>query len=370
LNDVESSGQPKAGNRNKKLIKVLLGVCCLLIAGAGLSIYIIFDRVTGDNVDSLFPGPDKTQAPAVSAAGPAGSSAPTPPPQRIMYNGKTYEKNNDIVSLLFLGIDYTEARKELNLGYRSDVVLVCAVDTRAKTAALISLPRDTYTTVFDIDTKTREVKKKRQNRINAAFAFGGGPEGYGFENEMACVEMFLKRECKLNTALGFTLDIPVYLYAGIDIDGIAPVAESVGGVTVTLEYGIPDVGNQGETVLLKGAKAEAYLRDRHNTPGGDMGRAVKEQDFLIKLAKKLKDMGAADIILNLWDDLQKYVRTNLTTTQMVDLAKILRNVDIDGIARYTIPGKGRLKNGDYFYFPDEEGTLELLLNVYYRQVAG
>jgi anionic cell wall polymer biosynthesis LytR-Cps2A-Psr (LCP) family protein len=187
---------------------------------------------------------------------------------------------------------------------------------------------------------------------------------------MACVQLFLQRKCKLETPLDFSLDIPVYFYAGIDIDGIAPVAESVGGVEVTLEYSIPDVGDKGETILLKGIKAENYLRDRHNTPGGDMGRAVKEQDFLIKLAKKIKSMGAADIILNLWDDLQKYVQTNLTTTQMVDFAKVLKNVNIDNIQKYTIPGKGRLKNGDYFYFPDEEESLKLLLQIYYKEIPG
>jgi anionic cell wall polymer biosynthesis LytR-Cps2A-Psr (LCP) family protein len=364
LNDAERKTPVR--NRNRRKLHVLFGILFLLFAAAGVSVYFIYSSITDDNVGSLFPGPGTSAAAAPSYAADA-SGAPTPPPQKITYGGKTYERNPDIVNILFLGIDYTEARKDLNLGYRSDVVLVCAVDTKAKTASLISLPRDTYTTVYNIDGKTGAVTKTRQNRINAAFAFGGGPKAFGYRNEMACVALFLQRKCKLSTPLDISLDIPVYLYAGIDIDGIAPVAESVGGVEVTLEYAIPDVGGKGETVLLKGAAAENYLRDRHNTPGGDMGRAVKEQDFLILLAKKIKSMGAADIILRLWDDLQKYVRTNLTTTQMVDLAKILKNVDIDGIQKYTIPGEGRLKSGDYFYFPDEEATLQLLLDVYYNE---
>lgn len=354
-------------NRNRRKLRVLLGVLLLLIAAAGISVYQIYNSLTDDNVESLFPAPGASHAPVPS--GKAAASGAPAALHKVTYEGKTYEKNPDIVNILFLGIDYTEARKELNLGYRSDVVLVCAVDTKANTATLISLPRDTYTTVYHIDQKTGGITKARQNRINAAFAFGGGPKGYGYDNEMACVELFLQRKCKLNKPLDFSLDIPVYLYAGIDIDGIAPVAESVGGVEVTLEYTIPEVGSKGETVLLKGYSAEMYLRDRHNTPGGDMGRAKKEQDFLVLLAKKIKDMGAADIILSLWDDLQKYVTTNLTTTQMVDLAKILRKVDIGSIKKYTIPGEGRTKNGDYFFFPDEEACLKLLLEVYYNEVS-
>lgn len=370
MND-SGSPAPGAGNRNKRTIKVLIGALCFLVIAAGVSFYMIYDQLTDDNVRSLFPAPDKTDAPVSSfAVGEAPPPETTPAPQRIVYNGRTYEKNPDIVNLLFLGIDYTDARKDLNLGYRSDVVLVCAVDVKAKKTTLISLPRDTYTTVYHIDEKTGAITKTRQNRVNAAFAFGGGPKSYGYDNAMACVGLFLQRKCKLGKPLEFSLDIPVYFYAGIDIDGIAPVAESVGGVEVTLDYSIPDVGSKGETILLKGAKAENYLRDRHNTPGGDMGRAEKEQIFLVKLAKKIKGLGAADIIINLWDDLQKYVRTNLTTTQMVDFAKTLKNVNLDSIEKYTIPGEGRLKNGDYFYFPDEEKTLELLLKVYYTEVNG
>jgi anionic cell wall polymer biosynthesis LytR-Cps2A-Psr (LCP) family protein len=365
LNDAQIK-TPNGRNRNRRKLRVLLGVLLLLIAAAGISVYQIYNSLTDDNVESLFPAPGASNAPVPSDIT-AASGVPAAL-HKVTYEGKTYEKNPDIVNILFLGIDYTEARKELNLGYRSDVVLVCAVDAKANTAALISLPRDTYTTVYHIDQKTGGITKTRQNRINAAFAFGGGPKGYGYDNEMACVELFLQRKCKLSKPLGFSLDIPVYLYAGIDIDGIAPVAESVGGVEVTLEYTIPEVGNKGETVLLKGASAENYLRDRHHTPGGDMGRAKKEQDFLVLLAKKIKNMGAADIILSLWDDLQKYVTTNLTTTQMVDLAKILKKVDIDSIEKYTIPGEGRTKNGDYFFFPDEEACLKLFLQIYYNEI--
>ncbi len=365
MNDAQSK-TPNGRNRNRRKLRVLLGVMFLLIAAAGISIYVIYNSLTDDKAESLFPRPDRSYAP-VSSNMAGASGPPAAPLHKITYEGKTYEKNPDIVNILFLGVDYTQARKELNLGYRSDVVLICAVDTKKNTATLISLPRDTYTTVYHIDQKTGAVTKTRQNRVNAAFAFGGGPKGYGYDNEMACVALFLQRKCKLSKPLDFSLDIPVYLYAGIDIDGIAPVAESVGGVEVTLEYTIPEVGSKGETVLLKGASAENYLRDRYNTPGGDMGRAKKEQDFLVLLAKKIKSMGAADIILSLWDDLQKYVTTNLTTTQMVDLAKILKKVDLGGIKKYTIPGEGRLKNGDYFFFPDEEESLKLLLQVYYNE---
>lgn len=336
---------------------------------AGVALYVIYKQVSDDDPSSLLmnTGQMLTPAPIGNAAGGGLTNENASQTGTITHNGKRYVKNENIVNLLFLGIDYTEERKDLNLGYRSDVMLVCAVDTKTGTASLISLPRDLYTTMYEIDAKTGQITKTKQNRVNAAFAFGGGPKYYGYENAMACVETFLKRECPLETPLDFTLDIPVYFYAGIDIDGIAPVAESVGGVEVKMEYSIPDVGKKGQTVLLKGKKAETYLRDRHNTPGADLGRAKKEQEFMLKLANKIKGMGAADIILSLWDDLQKYVDTNLNTTQMVDFAKILMRVDIDNIQKYTVPGEGSMNGGPYYYYHDEEKTLMMLLDIYYNE---
>lgn len=361
MNDYNNDYEAPVKNRNSKALKVLLAIFCLLIICTGVSLYVIYNHIKGDDPGSLFVNPHRTFAPQ--------NGASPDMPETLEYNGKTYIRNGDIVNILFLGIDYTEARAELHLGYRSDVMLVCAVDTATKKVSLISLPRDTYTSLYKIDGDTGKITKTVQDKITNAYSFGGGSKSLRAVNSMAAVEMFLQRECKLDDKLDFTLNIPVYFYASIDIDGIAPVAGSVGGIEVTLDYDQPGVGSKGDTVLLKGEKAEIYLRDRKNTPGGDLGRAEKEQDFMIKLAKKIKGMGAVDIIVSLYDDLQKYVDTNLNTTQMVDLAKILMGVNLDNTDKYTIPGKGKTLNGTYYYMPDEKATLELLLKVYYKEAS-
>ena len=366
--DYDKYKQPK--NRHFKTIRILLIVFCVLIVGAGVSIYIVYGIVTNDDAASLFVDPrDDTPIIADSNTSPGivVDNNEEPAPETIEYDGKTYQKNENVVNLLFLGIDYTEERAELNLGYRSDMVMICAVDTQSKNVTLISIPRDTYTAMYKIDVDTGNVEKTLQNKINAAFAFGGGPKHYGYENEMACVEMLLERRCELDTPLNFTLDIPIFLYAGIDIDGIAPVASAVDGVEVTLQVSIPGVGSKGDTVLLKGNKAEEYIRNRHDS-GGDLNRASRQQDFMMALAKKIKNMGAVDIITKLYDELQTYVDTNLSTNQMLDFAKILSNTDIDSIEKITLPGKTGSKSGTSYYFQDEAQTLEMILRIYYTEV--
>ncbi|MDD5017185.1 MAG: LCP family protein [Eubacteriales bacterium] len=367
IKDFENSRKPK--NRYGLVIKILLGVFCVLVVTAGVFIYTLYTMATDDNTSSLFEDPreeavvnDSDQVIIVPDNETSASSG------TIEYNGKTYAKNENIVNLLFLGIDSDNEREALQMGYRSDMVMVCAVDVATKTATLISIPRDTYTTVYKIDMDTGTVSDTEQNRINTAFTFGGGFKRYSFWNSYTCVEMFLERRCELETDLDFTLDIPVYLYAGIDMDGIASVASAVGGVEVTLDTYIPGVGNEGQTLTLKGEKAETYLRDRHNSSGADIGRSAHQRTFMISLAKKIKSMGAVDMMTSLYDTLQNDVYTNLSLEQILDFAKILLNVDVDAIEQYTIEGTSA-KSGTAYYYHDEEATLELLLDIYYVEVS-
>lgn len=371
------SGKSKQPRRNRGLIKALIAVFCVLVAGVvAIGIYFVsrwkdddYSSLQAANLVVLAPDPEPTEQPTQASDLAAVAPAPTETPDdsAIVYNGQTYVKNRNIVNLLFLGIDTNADRKKNMRGYRSDMLMVCAVDIAAKKATLISIPRDTYTTMYKVDENTGEVKEVVQDKINAAYSYGGGATHYSYANAMACVEMFLERRCELRKPLDFELDIPVYLYAGVDMDGITQVATAVGGVEVTLDQSIPGVGKKGQTVTLKYKNAFEFITNRKDT-GGDESRASHQQQFMVALAKKIKSMGPVDMILSLYDDLQKYVWTNLNTDQMIDFAKILTKVDIDSIEMHMVTGDGETK-GSYHMLHDEEATLQLLLDVYYTKVS-
>ena len=369
----EFKPEEKSKNRNSKIIKILLGVLGLLVAGAAVFFVLLMGIVKNDDASSLFvvdpvnnqdDNPQPTQALDTS---PSPGQA-TPQPGDIFYNNEWYVKNENIVNILFLGID-TDAYRRINMmGYRSDVIIVCAVDVEKNTATLISIPRDTRTTVQKVNKNTGEITEVLEWKINTAYSYGGGIDYLSFSNAMACVQMFLERNIELEEPLDFKLDIPVFHYASMDMDGIPHVASSVGGVPITLEVGIPGVGSKGRTVTLKYKNAVLYLTDRHDVASGDIDRNRRQQKFLIALAKKIKDMDAPSIISSLYDDLKKYVHTDLDTTQMLDLAKVLMKTDIDSIELYTIPGEGKTIDGTYFMLHDEQATLDILLDVYYTKV--
>ena len=345
----------------------------MLVAGViAIGIYFVA-RWKGDDYSSLQAGSLVVLAPEPNVTASDDNvrmnEEPTSAPVQttIEYNGSTYAKNDSVVNLLFLGIDSNSDRKKRMMGYRSDMVMVCAVDTSSKKATLLSIPRDTSTTMYEIDG-SGNIKKTTQNKINAAFSLGGDSFEIRAANSMACVEMFLERRCELNEPLNFQLDVPVYLYAAIDMDGIPKVASAVGGVEVTLTESVPSVGRKGETVLLKGQKAVDFITNRKNT-GGDEHRAARQQQFMIALAKRIKGMGPVDMILSLYDELQKNVWTNLSTDQMIDFAKVLTKTNIDSIDIRMITGQGKTTGGTYYMYHDEEATLQMLLDIYYTKVS-
>ncbi len=355
----------KPANKNSKQLKIMLIALGVLVAGLVVIGVVIYGQLTNDDYTSLFA---ETSAPIQEQdIDPVASGIQTQQPAdtRIDYNGKTYVKNENVVNILFLGIDST---KERDIGNHSDMILVCAVDTVSKKATLISIPRDTWTDISKIDTKTGKITEMTQNRLNTAYLFGGGPSKYGASNAKACVQNFLERNVELKTPLNFSLDIPIPFYVSIDMDGITNITDAVGGVEVTLDSTIPDVGKKGKTVNLKGKKAETYLRDRHNTAGADIGRAARQRDFMIQLAKKIKSMNAVDAVTSLWDEFTKYGKTDLNLDQALAFAKILNNVEIDAIEQLAIPGEVGNVGDASVILHDEAGTLDLLLGIYYNEV--
>jgi len=359
----------KGRNANSKKLKILLGVLGTLVAGFVVVAILLGLKITNDDYSSLF----EDSQPVANFSDDNHNNIIDAPIQTqqndvITYNSKSYKKNEAIVNLLFLGIDSDNEREQLQLGYRSDMMMVCAVDTANKTATLLSIPRDTYTDVYKIDYDDGSIEETVKQKLNAAYAYGGGPKRYGASNAKACIQNFLERKCELETPLDFSLDIPISFYASIDMDGITKIAKAVDGVEVTLDQYIPNVGREGETVTLKYANAEEYLRNRHDSAGSDFGRTSHQRTFMIALAKKIKDMGPVDAVTKLWDEFSEFGKTDLSIDQALDFAKILKGVNIDTIEQLTVPGESKTVDKSSVVLHDEAATLEILLDIYYTEV--
>ena len=144
------------------------------------------------------------------------------------------------------------AREAAHKGYRSDTMILCSFDFTNNRLNMISVPRDTRTKVNKLDYDTGEVVDQTTNRINTAYTFGGGPDHYGAQNAMDCMEEFLSCDGEF--------DIPIDYYVSIDLDGLPKLAESLGGVEVVLDRTLRGIGKKGQVQRVPGKKTEPGVK--------------------------------------------------------------------------------------------------------------
>ena len=330
----------------RKLIKILSCILAVLVVGAGGVFFAAYQRLKNISPEILL-GNQNTE-PGVEK-----------PKTYVMYKGERYYYNDNLVTLMLIGIDQSEAESRENLGARSDTMVVCAIDIKENTLKMIVCPRDTKALVRHIDLEGN-VYKEDYNKLNSSFPFGGGnrDRNKGAENVIFNVKRVLSCDGKY--------DIPLEKYGGINMDGVTPLNNAVGGVTVTLKEAVTGVGEKGETVKLNGDQAFTFCIQRKikGMDGTDISRGQRQMQFLMGLAKAVKSMEVTKIP-SIYSSMTKYAFTNLTTDEMVAYAKILKNINLDTMKQTQLAGKsGKVGNGSGWIL-DEQALEQTVIDTFY-----
>ena len=205
--------------------------------------------------------------------------------------------------------------------YRSDTLMLVHIAANRKHVYLVSIPRDTYTTLYD-NTGTPQNKAK----INAAFA-EWGPNG-----TIATVEHLTNVRMK-HLAL-------------INFNGFKDITRAVGGVPIYIPTAFYDPSQKVQWDAgwqnLEGKRALQYVRTRYGLPRSDFDRIARQQNFMRALMKKLLSKGTTRNPLKLTRTL-----TAMTENVVVDedwdpadmraLALSLRNTGTEDVTFLTAP---------------------------------
>jgi len=170
----------------------------------------------------------------------------------------------DAVNYVIIGSDSRTA--DAGQG-RSDVLMVLHLDGDRRGASLISFPRDMYVSI----------PGHGKNKINAAYSFGGAP-------------------LAVRTLEGL-LDVRMDHVAIIDFAGFIALTDELGGVTVDNPYASVSQGYDFPVgnVTVRGEQALAYVRERHQLPGGDLSRSERQR---LVVQAMLSKVGSKDVLLN------------------------------------------------------------------------
>ncbi|MGP4105899.1 LCP family glycopolymer transferase [Virgibacillus sp. L01] len=241
--------------------------------------------------------------------------------------GKKKIETQEPLNILLLGVD-----KRAGDSGRSDALMVLSLDPKNNKMKLISIPRDTRTTI---------VGEGFEDKINHAYAFGGT------DMSISTVESML--------------DISLDYYVQMNMEGLTEMVGAVGGITVDNQLDWYDTGYykkgyhyaKGE-ISLNGPQAMGYVRMRYKDPNGDFGRTKRQRQVIEAIIDKGSSIASVNKIDNMIDVLGKNMATNMDFDDMKDLLFNYKNVRKNTVS-YMLKGSGTKIDGVYYYLvPDEE----------------
>ncbi|MBS4192604.1 LytR family transcriptional regulator [Bacillus sp. FJAT-49705] len=300
---MEQEHKPSKKKKRGIGFKITLGIILLLILGAGVYGFTVYDSIA-----NTF---NKTHKPLNR----------TNSKDRVV---NLAEK--DPFSILLLGIDQRDGDRG-----RPDSLMLLTVNPDDQSVKMVSIPRDTYTEIPGKGTK---------DKINHAYSYGG-------------VDISIK-------AIENLLQIPIDYYVSVDMNGFKDIVDAVGGISVnnTLDFTYGGVHYPVGQLQLNGEEALKYARMRHLDPEGDFGRQQRQRKIIqavIKEGASVKTLANYGSIL---DAIGNNVRTNLTFDEIKSIHANYKNA-LHNFDQIQISGNGKEMDGEYYYFIPEEELAEL-----------
>lgn len=248
------------------------------------------------------------------------------------------------VNILLLGCDigYQGRQRDDTAPVRSDTLVLASLDPAHQLIHVLSIPRDTRVTL----------PGRGEDKINAALAYGG-PE--------------LARQ----TVAAF-LGVPVDHFLRLKLDGMRAIVDALGGVEVDLDRPMRyrdqaaglNISLPKGHLLLDGAKAQQYLRFRHDA-NGDIGRVQRQQIFLKALEAKLRQPATLLRLPQILDIVQKNVETDLFPTDLVRLASWAKSLPPGSVEMDMLPGRfSDARTFPSFWIPDATATHEVVQRMF------
>ena len=232
--------------------------------------------------------------------------------REISYKGETDKLRRQLRTILFIGIDGDFEIPQYGpddlipfINYQqADFLTLMVIDDINRKIDLVQINRDTMTNIPWLGV-TGEVGGYVYEQIALSHNYGSG----------------LKDSCvnTCNAVSRFLFSAPIDHYVMISMGAVPVLNDSIGGVTVTIEYDLSSIDPEftpGNTVKLKGEKSLSFVRAR--TGVGDqtnVSRMRRQRAYMSGYIAQAKAafMSNAEILFDTVQSLGKYMLTDMTT---------------------------------------------------------
>lgn len=227
-----------------------------------------------------------------------------------------------VVNILLVGQDTRGEERQ-----RSDSMIILSINKNTEQMTMVSVMRDLYV----------QIPGYSDNRINAAYAFGG----------------FELLDATLEQNFGVVIDYNVE----VNFNGFKDIVDKVGGIDVELTEAEVEYMNsarfastmhykkeQNFTVgvnHLDGAQALCYARIRR--VGDDFARTQRQRTIIQTVYQKAKEQSWTKL-LDIYDSVADDLTTDMSPLQLVSVAFSGYNMGLDSINSYRVPSDGSYRN--------------------------
>lgn len=245
----------------------------------------------------------------------------------VKYQGHEYMYNEDVVSVLIMGIDDEYAYTSSDASC-SDANFLITIDTATNAVNVTTVPRDT---MCEVDVY-QDGKYKFTTHTNLGLAYAiDAPKETCAENVVKSVSTIME-------------GMPVNYYFAMNVHAIEDLAAAVGGVKVTALQTIPGTNIvKGEKITLKGNDAYKYLQYRDiYVDESALDRQARQEQFIQAFINKARKM-SVDQLLKVVKTVSDYSITNLGAEEMSYLASCFIAGDKASLEMITLEGTTKSK---------------------------
>lgn len=345
--EVQARKQEKARAKRKKRIRIVgvaLAVVLLLVVGVGL-LALNAMRSGGQSLHQV--------ATDLLAS---GNAVTYDEGQTIEYNGQTYAFNDDVVSICVIGSGRYASDKRVGRPGEADTVMVLALDTRTGEATAIGIPRDSIVDVGEYVGGAFVGVDDMQ--LCLAYSYGDGGH----------------KSCEYVTAIAQRVlyNMPISYYFCVDMNGVGPMANAIGGVALTSLESIPTMGiGEGDELVLRGQNALTYIQWRDKSKlDSSLDRQARQEQFIEAYISQAMSTAKGDVnvLFDLYDTATDYSITNLGANEFAYLAICMVLNGMTSLDTVVLQGEMQERDGYAAYYLDKEFVYQTVLDVYYTPV--
>lgn len=234
-------------------------------------------------------------------------------PEEITWDGLDIEvmQDKDVINILLIGQD----RREGQGRQRSDTMIICSLNKKTNKIILSSVMRDLYVPIPGYS----------DNRINAAYQFGGMP--------------------LLDQVMEESLGIHIDGNVEVDFEGFIGALTQVGNLDIELNEAEAEHLNQNSGWQLQAGvnsmtpeQVLAYSRIRY-VGNSDWERTDRQRRVVMAAFNKVKDGSLTDL-LDLADRILPYLTTDMTNAQILGHVYTVFTSGMTEMESYRIPVEG------------------------------